>query len=327
MTPRSRRPGRGARARQANRSRQKQFHLLLVREQLAVEVPRVPVEKDATHIEDHRLDWGTDIRNVCSHTLNGRLNNMDVQMRHQMIMESLRQHSPVLVGELAVELGCSEMTVRRDLESLERSGGLRRVHGGAASVVLSAEETPYGIRALEFHEAKAAIGAAAASLLADGETIILDGGTTAMEVSRALRNRRMTVMPLALRPVFELHECPGIKLLLPGGEVRPGELSLTGSLTEPSFSQLRFDTFVMGPCGVDATAGITTHLLAEATVKRGAAKASQRVIAVADSSKLGRVAFGHVCDINDIDIVITDAGADQEKVDELWAAGVDVRCV
>jgi DeoR/GlpR family transcriptional regulator of sugar metabolism len=83
----------------------------------------------------------------------------------------------------------------------------------------------------------------------------------------------------------------------------------------------------MGPCGVDATAGITTHLLAEATVKRGAAKASQRVIAVADSSKLGRVAFGHVCDINDIDIVITDAGADQEKVDELWAAGVDVRCV
>ena len=244
-----------------------------------------------------------------------------------MIMESLRQHSPVLVGELAVELGCSEMTVRRDLESLERSGGLRRVHGGAASVVLSAEETPYGIRALEFHEAKAAIGAAAARLLTDGETIILDGGTTAMEVSRALRNRRMTVMPLALRPVFELHECPGIKLLLPGGEVRPGELSLTGSLTEPSFSQLRFDTFVMGPCGVDATAGITTHLLAEATVKRGAAKASQRVIAVADSSKLGRVAFGHVCDINDIDIVITDAGADQEKVDELWAAGVDVRCV
>ena len=65
----------------------------------------------------------------------------------------------------------------------------------------------------------------------------------------------MTVMPLALRPVFELHECPGIKLLLPGGEVRPGELSLTGSLTEPSFSHLRFDTCVMGPCGLDASSG------------------------------------------------------------------------
>jgi DeoR/GlpR family transcriptional regulator of sugar metabolism len=252
---------------------------------------------------------------------------MDVHTRHQMILQALRQHSPVLVGELAAVLDCSEMTVRRDLESLERSGGLRRVHGGAASVFLSAEETPYGIRALEFSEAKATIGAAAASLLADGETVILDGGTTAMEVARALRSRRLTVMPLALRPVFELHECPGIKLLLPGGEVRPGELSLIGSLTEFSFSQLRFDTCVMGPCGIDLQAGITTHLLAETAVKRAAARASQRVIAVADSSKLGRVAFGHVCDLDEIDIVLTDAGADQQRVEELRAAGVDIRCV
>jgi DeoR/GlpR family transcriptional regulator of sugar metabolism len=244
-----------------------------------------------------------------------------------MIMQALRQRSPVLVGELAAALECSEMTVRSDLESLERSGGLRRVHGGAASIFLSAEETPYGLRALEAREAKATIGAAAASLLADGETVILDGGTTAMEVARALRSRRMTVMPLALRPAFELHECPGIKLLLPGGEVRPGELSLMGSLTEFSFSQLRFDTCVMGPCGIDAKAGITTHLLAETAVKRAAAKASQRVIAVADSSKLGRVAFGHICDLDDIDIVLTDSEADQQMVEELREAGVDVRCV
>jgi DeoR/GlpR family transcriptional regulator of sugar metabolism len=255
------------------------------------------------------------------------LNIMDVQTRHQMILQALRQRSPVLVGELAAALECSEMTVRRDLESLERSGGLRRVHGGAASVFLSAEETPYGIRALESYEAKAAIGQATASLLVDGETVILDGGTTAMEVARALSGRRMTVMPLALRPVFELHESPDIKLLLPGGEVRPGELSLIGGLTEHSFSQLRFDTCVMGPCGIDVKAGVTTHLLAETAVKRAAAKASQRVIAVADSSKLGRVAFGHVCDLEDIDILLTDAGADQHKVEELRAAGVDVRCV
>jgi DeoR/GlpR family transcriptional regulator of sugar metabolism len=251
---------------------------------------------------------------------------MDVQTRQLMIMQALRQRSPVSVGELATALGCSEMTVRRDLESLERSGGLRRVHGGAASVSLTAEETPYGLRALEAREAKVSIGAAAASLLADGETVILDGGTTVMEVALSLGSRRMTVMPLALRPVFELHERPGIKLLLPGGEIRPGELSLTGSLAEHSFSQLRFDTFVMGPCGIDAKAGITTHFLAETAVKRAAVKASQRVIAVADSSKLGLVAFGHVCDLGDIDILITDAEADQQMVGELGAAGVDVHC-
>ncbi|HVA52518.1 MAG TPA: DeoR/GlpR family DNA-binding transcription regulator [Acidimicrobiales bacterium] len=252
---------------------------------------------------------------------------MDVQTRRQTIMQALRERSPVLVGELALALECSEMTVRRDLESLERSGGLRRVHGGAASVFLSAEETPYGIRALEYREAKAAIGDAAARLLTDGETVILDGGTTAIEVARALRRRRMTVMPLALRPIFELHESPGISLLLAGGEVRPGELSLTGGLTEHSFSQLRFDTFVMAPCGIDIRAGITTHLLAETAVKRSAAKASRRVIVVADSSKLGRVAFGHVCDLGDIDVVLTDTGANQQVVDELRDAGVDVRCV
>jgi DeoR/GlpR family transcriptional regulator of sugar metabolism len=244
-----------------------------------------------------------------------------------MILEALHQRSPVLVGELADALDCSDMTVRRDLESLERIGALRRVHGGATSVVLGAEETPYGIRALEFTDAKATIGTAAAGLLADGETVILDGGTTAMEVARALRSRQLTVMPLALRPVFELYECPGIKLLLPGGEVRPGELSLTGSLTESSFSQLRFDAYVMGPCGIDAKAGITTHFLAETAVKRAAAMCSQRVIAVVDSSKLGRVAFGHVCDLDEVDIVLTDAGADHRKVEELQAMGVDVRCV
>jgi DeoR/GlpR family transcriptional regulator of sugar metabolism len=255
------------------------------------------------------------------------MNIMDVHTRHRMILQSLRQHSPVLVAELADALECSEMTVRRDLESLERSGGLRRVHGGAVSVFLSAEETPYGIRALERSDAKATIGAAAANLLADGETIILDGGTTAMEVARAIRSRRLTVMPLALRPIFELHECPDIKLLLPGGEIRPSELSFTGSLAESSLSQLRFDTCVLSPCGVDAQAGITTHLLAETAVKRTATRASQRVIVVADSSKFGRVAFGHVCDLDEIDIVLTDAGVDQQQVEKLQTMGVDIRCV
>jgi DeoR/GlpR family transcriptional regulator of sugar metabolism len=290
-------------------------------------VPGVPIEQDAAQVEHQRPDRRASADTVRTHTNYVNLHTMDVLTRHQMILQALRQRSPVLVGELADALDCSEMTVRRDLESLERSGGLRRVHGGAASVFLSAEETPYGIRAFECSDAKAAIGAAAASLLADGETVILDGGTTAMEVARALRSRRLTVMPLALRPVFELHECPDIRLLLPGGEVRPGELSLTGSLTESSFSQLRFDTCVMGPCGIDAKAGMTTHFLAETAVKRAAARSAQRVIAVADSSKLGRVAFGHVCDLDEIDIVLTDAGADPQRVEELRAIGVDIRCV
>jgi DeoR/GlpR family transcriptional regulator of sugar metabolism len=217
------------------------------------------------------------------------------------------------------------MTVRRDLEALERGGILRRVHGGALRTELSAEETPYAIRSLDQPNAKGAIGAAAAELLTDGETVILDGGTTALQVAKALCGRRMTIMPLALRPAFELHECAGIRLLIPGGEVRAGELSLVGSLTELAFSGLRFDTYVLSACGLDARAGVTAHLLAETAVKRAAIKASRRVIAVVDSSKLGRVAFGHICDIDEIDTLVTDRGAKEEILEELIEGGVEVR--
>lgn len=229
------------------------------------------------------------------------------------------------MGELASELGCSEMTVRRDLEGLEREGVLRRVHGGAVRSALGAEETPYALRALQRVEAKAAIGRAAAALLVDGETVVLDGGSTALEVARAVRDRRLTVMPLAVRPAIELCDTPGVRLILPGGEVRPGELSLTGSLAEPAFAALRFDTCVLGICGIDPDAGVTTHLLAEATVKRAAVRASRRVIAVADSSKLGSVAFGHVCPLSDVDLLVTDDGADDDVVLALVRSGVDVR--
>jgi DeoR/GlpR family transcriptional regulator of sugar metabolism len=264
---------------------------------------------------------------VRTHTKYGRTIEVDVHIRHELILQSLQQHDEVQVSTLATELDCSEMTVRRDLETLERIGGLRRVHGGAVRMYLSAEEAPYGIRALENSGVKAAIGIATADLLAEGETVILDGGSTAMEVARAINDRRLTVMPLALRPVFELDGCPGIKLLLPGGEVRAGELSLIGTLTESAFAELRFDTFVMGICGIDTKAGVTTHLLAEAAVKRAATRTSRRVIAVADASKLGQVAFGHVCDLADLDVLVTDAGADDRIVDELIMAGVDVRRV
>ncbi len=229
------------------------------------------------------------------------------------------------MAALAAALRCSEMTVRRDLETLEREGILRRVHGGATRARQTAEETPYALRAFSHTDEKARIGARCAELLDDGETVILDGGTTAMEVARLLRGRRLTIMPLALRPVFELHDSPQVRLLLPGGEVRPSELSLIGGLSQRSFSELHFDTFVLSPCGIDAEAGVTAHLTAEAEVKRAALAASQRVIAVADSSKLGVVAFDQVCPIQKINVLVTDHGADPGRLEQIAGTGVDVQ--
>jgi len=253
------------------------------------------------------------------------LGPMPGSSRRRQIVEALSEREEVQVAALAVVLGCSEMTVRRDLEALEREGILRRVHGGATRAQQTAEETPYGMRAFSHSDEKARIGARCAELLDEGETVVLDGGTTVVEVARALRGRRLTVMPLALRPVFELHDSPEVRLLLPGGEVRPGELSLIGGLSRHSFSELHFDTFVLSPCGFEPEAGVTAHLMAEAEVKRAALEASRRVIVVADSSKLGVVAFGLVCPIQRVDVLVTDSGADPGFLDRIVGLGVDVQ--
>ncbi len=211
------------------------------------------------------------------------------------------------VNELAAELGCSEMTIRRDLDVLERDGVVRRVHGSAVATSLRTHEKPYAVRAFEGAEAKERIGSAVAAIIGDGETVALDAGTTTAEVGRALRGRSVTVMPLGIRTLVDLAYDDHVRLIAPGGDVRDGELAVTGDLAEVAFEHLRFDTFVLGACGIDEGNGVTTHVPADARVKRAAVASSARTIAVADWSKLGVVAFGHVCSLSDVDLLVTDA--------------------
>jgi DeoR/GlpR family transcriptional regulator of sugar metabolism len=203
---------------------------------------------------------------------------VNARARRRALAEAVHGRGSVAVGELAAELGCSEMTVRRDLDLLEREGVLRRVHGSAV-----------------------------AALIADGETVALDAGTTTAEVGRALRGRPVTVMPLGIRTLVDLAFDDRVRLIAPGGDVRPGELVVTGDLAEVAFERLRFDTFVLGVCGIDEYSGVTTHVPADARVKRAAVAACGRTIAVADRSKLGEVAFGHVCSLSALDRLVTDA--------------------
>jgi DeoR/GlpR family transcriptional regulator of sugar metabolism len=253
---------------------------------------------------------------------------MDVRNRRRLTLDALqRSGGEIRVAELAAVLNCSEMTIRRDLDALDREGVVRRVHGGAVSLHLRGDEVPYAVRALQFLDAKQRIGVATASLVADGETVVLDAGTTALEVARALRGRSVTVMPLGLRTLVELMDDDGVRMIVPGGEVRPGELSLIGDLAEVAFERLRFDTFVLGCCGIDRDDGVTAHLPDDARIKRAAMRASRRTIAVADSSKLARVTFGRVCDVSDLERLVTDLDADEAHVAALAAAGLEVSCV
>jgi DeoR/GlpR family transcriptional regulator of sugar metabolism len=252
----------------------------------------------------------------------GSFTKMSVRTRRQSIVEIVRSE-PVPVSTLANALGCSEMTVRRDLDALALEGVVRRVHGGAVAFSSRSDEVPYSVRSFEAVAAKERIAKAVAALIADGETVVLDCGTTTAEVGRALRGRAVSIMPLGLRTLIDLAYDDQVRLIAPGGDVRHGELVVTGDLAEVAFERLRFDTFVLGCCGVSERDGVTTHVPADARIKRAAMSSSRRTILIGDSSKLGEVAFGRVCGLDALERMVTDASPTQTSGLELAGLTID----
>ncbi|MFE0171201.1 DeoR/GlpR family DNA-binding transcription regulator [Streptomyces sp. NPDC059002] len=247
--------------------------------------------------------------------------------RLRQITDAVREAGRIGVAELAGLTGASEMTIRRDLETLADQGVLERYRGGARSLLLRGEEPPFALREQDGIETKRRIAAEVAGLIADGESVVVDSGTTCLEVARALAHRRLTVMPLSLHAVNALTGAPQVTLLVPGGRPRPGELALTGPLTAASLAALRFDTAVIGCCGLTATDGLTAYDLDDAAVKRAAIGSARRVIAVAEATKLSRTALAFVAPAAALHAVVTDGTAGDAETDALATAGVTVRKV
>jgi len=244
--------------------------------------------------------------------------------RHQAILDRLEGRGRVRIGELSGELGVSEMTIRRDLETLEREGALQRVHGGATSIVSSSYEPPYAARAHRNADGKRAAAVAAARLVRPGDTCVVDGGSTGVELARALAGaERLTVCTPSYRVASVLADAPGVRLMLTGGLVRPGELSLVGDLAEGAFRDLRFDWCFLSCSGCDAAEGVTEWNLDDARVKRAAVASARRVVVVLDAGKLGRTAFARVCPIDAVDLLVTDASASADDLAAFDAAGVE----
>jgi len=250
---------------------------------------------------------------------------MDVQERREVALRILQDRGEVSVAELSETAGVSAMTIRRDLEILERGGALRRVHGGAISLASRGFAAPYSVRASRHADGKERIGWAAAGLLGECETVVLDVGTTTLQVARALSDRRgLTVITPSLRIADVLSQNNDIRLMVTGGIVVPSELSLVGDAAEEAFARLRFGTYVMGVGGIDSDSGVTEFILEDARVKRAALASVRRCIVVADSSKLGRVTFAQVCPLERVDVVVTDDAATAEQIEALETAHVEV---
>ncbi len=251
---------------------------------------------------------------------------MDVRERRALILQLIETEGEVSVADMSQRTGVSEMTVRRDFEALEGRGALIRLHGRAVAPVSRSYEPPFDVRVGSAPIAKERIGALAASLLAEGETVVLDVGTTTLEVARALRGRRnITVLTPSLPIANVLAEDPGIRLMLTGGVLRPGERSLVGDLAVGSFRDYRFDTVVLGVGGIDLEAGLTEYNLDDTRVKRAAIEIARRIIVVADATKLGRVAFARICPLAEVDVLVTDDAAPADLIAFIEDAGVEVR--
>jgi DeoR/GlpR family transcriptional regulator of sugar metabolism len=252
---------------------------------------------------------------------------VNATQRRGDIAERLRVEGEASIAALAGLYGISEMTIRRDLDYLEAEGLARRARGGAIYLHSRAYEPPIHQRAALQAEAKCRIGAAAAAMVQEGETVILDIGTTTAAMAKALRDDlAVTVVTSSLLIANELATKPGLRTIVTGGTVRPGELSLIGPRAQNAFAEYHCDAVYLGIAAV-ALEGLTEYNEDDAYVKRAAIASARRVVVLADATKLGRVTFAAVAPLAVADVLITDASPDHEVVRAARDLDVEVRFV
>lgn len=250
---------------------------------------------------------------------------MFLEERQRRILERMRQGEAVKVADLSAEFGVSESTIRRDLRALEQSGLLERTHGGALPAERTLDEPTFAEKTTRSTGEKLAIARAAAAMVQEGESIILDTGTTTLEIARLLRQRRrLTVVTNSLPIAAELSDLPGIEVMVTGGAVKGNTLALVGPTAEQMLAGINVDRVFLGTNGIDLQRGLTTPTQAEAAVKRRMIAAARQVVVVADHTKIGKVAFATVAPVTGMHVLITDAAADAEAVRQLTGRGVQV---
>jgi DeoR/GlpR family transcriptional regulator of sugar metabolism len=245
--------------------------------------------------------------------------------RHQIILNILENRGSVQVTDLVSQFDVSEMTIRRDLDVLERKGLLRRVHGGAVSDWGRSYEPPFLSRSTTHQEEKAYIGKMAAELVRSGDSMTLDVGTTTLEVARNLADKQnLTIITPCFQIASLLCENPSIRLILTGGILRHSELSMVGHLAERVFDEFYVDKLFLAAAGVDFDSGLTEYNLEDTLVKHAMIRTAKQVILVTDSSKFNRVAFTAIAPIDVIDTVVTDRSVAPSIVSKLKDLDIDV---
>jgi len=245
-------------------------------------------------------------------------------------MELLDGQERVTVEELVKRYGVSAVTIRGDLDSLAEIGAVIRSHGGALKRVNAPEDVPIAVKETLHHAEKVRIGHAAARMINDGETIMLDSGTTTLEIARQIRYvkfRSLNVITNALNIAMELASLPPVRLIMIGGILRQMSYSLAGPPAELTVRGLHADRLYLGVDGIDPEIGLMTPDVLEAQLNAQMIQVSREVVVVADASKFQRRSLSIIAKLDAVHKVITDSGAPEEQLEAVRAHGVEVLVV
>lgn len=252
-----------------------------------------------------------------------RLSFMSPEVRHEAIIAALSAHGTVEVADLSDQLGVSGTTIRRDLAVLEGRSVLRRTHGGAIRTNF-AGELPLGFRETKQAPEKGLIAAAVAAMVAENLRIGLSGGTTLTEVARALGPAPgLTVVTNSLSVASEMAPWSQHTLITTGGLVRDRSYEMVGPVAEQTIARFNLDLCIVGADGVSVH-GITTLDHVEAATNRALVESAKRCVVAADHTKLGKTLFATICDLADVDMVLTTGTPDERLAEALQRHGVEL---
>lgn len=246
--------------------------------------------------------------------------------RRKIIMEKLYENKRVIVGELSREFDVSEETIRRDLEHLSLEGNVTKTYGGAVLDERSSIELPFNLRQKENPDGKQRIAELVAGEIKDGDHIFLDASTTAVFIAKNIKQKRdITVITNSVENVLELADAESFDVICTGGVLRPNSMSFRGNKTIEVIQSLNADKVFLSCKGIDISRGATDGNEDIAGIKLNMIRSSDTVYLVVDNSKFDKVGFAKICNLKDIDVIITDREPSPEWAEAFKEAGI--RCL
>ncbi len=245
--------------------------------------------------------------------------------RKNAILSKLLMEGKVLVNDLSREYGVTEETIRRDLEKLEKEGFAKKTYGGAVKIENFNTDLPFHVRKQTNVESKQYIASVIGSMISDGDYIMLDSSTTALNIIKSIMHKKkITLITNSIEILLELSNKSGWTVISTGGMLKEGSLSLVGYQAERMVSSFHVDMAICSSKGLDSEMGVTDSNERDAEIKKAFFKSAKKRILALDSSKFDKTSFVKVCDISDVNMIVTEKKPSDFWTEQLRQTGVEV---